>query len=133
MYEGSNRDALISGRLPMTIVTAIVSPTARPKPSMIAPAMPGAPPASTTRVVSQRVAPKASAASRCETGTAASTSRMTAETIGVTMIASMTPPVRSPRPVAVPRKSGSQPNQLCKGGSTCSRMKGASTKMPHSP
>src|SRR5919202_1226281 len=91
VYEGSKSEALISGRLPMTIVTAIVSPTARPKPSMIAPAMPGAPLASTIRVVSHFVAPKASAASRCETGTAASTSRTTAVIIGVTMMASMQP------------------------------------------
>ena len=49
-----------SGLLPMTIVTAIVSPSARPRPRMIAPMMPGPgerqdrPP-----VVSQRVAPRA--------------------------------------------------------------------------
>src|SRR5205807_572542 len=37
---GANSDAEILGLLPITIVTAIVSPSARPKPSMTAPMMP---------------------------------------------------------------------------------------------
>ena len=86
----------------MTIVTAIVSPIARPRPRMTAPAIPGAPFTNTTMVVSHFVAPSASAASRCVLGTAASTSRTTAEIIGVIMIAKITPPVSSPIPVIGP-------------------------------
>jgi hypothetical protein len=40
VYCGANSDAEIRGLLPITIVTAIVSPSARPKPSMTAPTMP---------------------------------------------------------------------------------------------
>ena len=40
VYCGANSDAEILGLLPITIVTAIVSPSARPKPSMTAPTMP---------------------------------------------------------------------------------------------
>jgi hypothetical protein len=101
----------------MSMVTAIVSPTARPRPRMTAPAMPGPPLAKTTRVVSHFVAPSASAASRCESGTAASTSRTTAEMIGVIMMARMTPAVSSPVPVSTgPWKSGSHPKNFCSGG-----------------
>jgi hypothetical protein len=39
-YPGSKREVPAFGRLPMTIVTAIVSPSARLSPRMIAPAMP---------------------------------------------------------------------------------------------
>src|SRR6266849_1307055 len=65
VYEGLNNEARISGRLPITIVTAIVSPIARPRPRITAPAIPGAPFPKTTSVVSHLVAPTASAASRC--------------------------------------------------------------------
>ena len=40
VYEGANKEALISLRLPITIVMAIVSPNARPKPRMVAPTKP---------------------------------------------------------------------------------------------
>ena len=40
VYCGANSDALIFGLFPMTIVTAIVSPSARPNPSITAPTMP---------------------------------------------------------------------------------------------
>jgi hypothetical protein len=40
VYAGANSDAEISGRLPMTIVTAMVSPRARPSPKMMPPMMP---------------------------------------------------------------------------------------------
>ena len=63
-------------RLPMTIVTAIVSPSARPRPRMIAPKMPErARGKNDVRIVSQAVAPRASAPSRSALGTARSTSR----------------------------------------------------------
>src|SRR5262249_1752912 len=35
--DGANSDAAISARLPITMVTAIVSPSARPRPRMMAP------------------------------------------------------------------------------------------------
>ena len=41
------------------------------------------------RIISQRVAPRARAASRCDRGTASSTSRDTAEMYGSTMMARM--------------------------------------------
>ena len=60
----------------MSIVTAIVSPSARPSPRMTPPMMPERAYGSTaSRIISHRVAPSASAASRCERGTASSTSR----------------------------------------------------------
>ena len=37
VYPGLKRDAAICGVLPITIVTAIVSPRARPKPRITAP------------------------------------------------------------------------------------------------
>ena len=55
-----------AGLLPMTIVTAIVSPSARPRPRMTAPTIPERAYGRTAFVtVSQRVAPRASIASRC--------------------------------------------------------------------
>ena len=39
-YPGANNEARIVGEFPMTIVTAIVSPSARPSPSMVAPTIP---------------------------------------------------------------------------------------------
>ena len=55
----------------MTIVTAIVSPSARPSPRIMPPMMPERAYGSTaSQIISQRVAPSASAASRCERGTA---------------------------------------------------------------
>ena len=40
VYCGAKRDSDTCGVLPITMVTAIVSPRARPKPSMIDPTMP---------------------------------------------------------------------------------------------
>ena len=73
----------ISRRLPMTIVTAIVSPSARPRPRMIAPKMPARGGLEhRERIISQRVAPSASAASRWARGTALKTSREIDEIVG---------------------------------------------------
>jgi hypothetical protein len=77
---------------PMTMVTAMVSPMARPRPRMAAPAIPDLDRGSTaTRSISQRVIPSASAASFSSAGAVAKTSRQMAVTIGSTMIASTTP------------------------------------------
>src|SRR5262249_27010157 len=39
-YPGAKSDARMVGEFPITIVTAMVSPRARPRPSMVAPTMP---------------------------------------------------------------------------------------------
>ena len=79
----------------MTIVTAIVSPIARPRPSIAAPEMPAREYGSTAmRIISQRVAPSASAASLSCGGTVAMTSREMAETIGRIMIARISPAMK---------------------------------------
>ncbi len=78
--------------MPITSTTAIVSPSARPRPSIAPPVMPGREYGSTAmRIISQRVAPSASAASLCSAGTVAITSRAIAETIGRIMIARISP------------------------------------------
>src|ERR1041384_3814067 len=65
VYAGWNNETPMSWRLPITIVTAIVSPSARPRPRINPPTSPGRPYGSTAdRTASQRVAPIASAASR---------------------------------------------------------------------
>jgi len=40
VYPGASSDAMISGRLPITIVTAMVSPRARPSARKTDPAIP---------------------------------------------------------------------------------------------
>src|SRR2546422_1968772 len=61
----SKSEMEIALRFPIVIVTAIVSPTARPRPRMIAPKIPARAYRRTAmRVVSQRVAPRLKAASR---------------------------------------------------------------------
>ena len=82
----------IVGALPITSTTAIVSPIARPSPSIAPPVIPGRAYGSTDiRIISQRVAPSASAASLFSSGTVAMTSREIAETIGRIMIARIRP------------------------------------------
>src|SRR5439155_14810290 len=78
VYAGCSSETPISWRFPITIVTAIVSPRARPSPRMIAPISPARPYGTTAvQTASQRVAPMPSAASRWLAGTASSTSRPT--------------------------------------------------------
>src|SRR6266852_2292102 len=75
-YPGENNEALIVGVFPMTMVTAIVSPSARASAKKIDPMIPVRANGTTTfQVDSQRVAPNASAASRWSLGTDISTSR----------------------------------------------------------
>ncbi len=96
-----------------TIATAIVSPRARPRPSMEAEMMPGRPNGRTAVwIISQRVAPRASAASSCSFGVCRKTSRQSAVTIGRIMTARTTATVKIVRPVPEtgPAKSGNQPN-----------------------
>ena len=63
------------------------------------------------RIISQRVEPRASAASSCSTGVCRKISRQMAVMIGMTMTASTMPAVRIVRPVleASPENSGNQP------------------------
>ena len=75
---GREQEAWILGSLPITIVTAMVSPKARARPRKIDPKMPSLAYGTTTcHVDSHWVAPSASAASRCSRGTASSDSRET--------------------------------------------------------
>ena len=105
--------------LPISIATAIVSPTARPKPSIIAPNMPDLPYFSTQRfVTSHFVAPMLYAPSRMELGTAVRTSFEIDAIVGIIIIAKMTPAVRMPKPVGVPLNIGIQSRYLDNGIST---------------
>jgi hypothetical protein len=115
--------------------TAMVSPSARPRPSMAAETMPDRPNGRTAiRIISQRVAPRASAASSCSRGAWRNTSRHTAVMIGRIIAARTTPTVRMTRggEAAGPANSGTQPNvpaSHCHAGSS----RGASQMAPHRP
>ena len=79
---------------PTTNATAIVSPIARPSPMSTAPTIPPLLCGNTEpRIISQRVAPSATAASFWEVGTVANTSRVIEVMIGVIISATMTPAV----------------------------------------
>src|SRR3954466_14237636 len=95
---------------PITWVTAIASPSARPRPSITAAPMPGFDEESTTPLtISQRVAPSASAPSSSSSGTLRKSSRQTLATIGTTMIARIRPAMKMPLDCGVPPKSGRHP------------------------
>src|SRR6058998_1540494 len=130
----SKSEMEIALRFPIVIVTAIVSPTARPRPRMVAPKIPArAYRRTATRVVSQRVAPRLKAASRWLSGTARRASRETAEMVGMIMTARMTPAVNLSVPMGFPWKMGRNPKMLWTTGSTEARMAGPRTKIPHNP
>ena len=77
-YPGEKSELLMVGVLPMTMVTATVSPRARAKARNIEPMMPARANGTTTfQVDSQRVEPSARAASRWSRGTAIRISRET--------------------------------------------------------
>jgi hypothetical protein len=72
--------------------TAIVSPRARPRPSMVAPIAPPLPNGSTThRIIPQRVAPSANAPSRSPAGACEKTSRITEQAMGAAIMATTIP------------------------------------------
>ena len=75
--------------------------------------------------------------SRWVSGTARSTSRETAVTVGRIMIARMTPATSMSRPTAGPVNraptTGSGPKVFFKNGSSPERITGARMKNPHSP
>src|SRR6266496_1869927 len=93
-------------RLDRMSITAIVSPSARPRPSIAPLIKPGRPCGSTaSRIISQRVAPSAQAASMFSVGVRSKTSRPIAVTIGKIITASTTPPLK-----IVPRSTFSSLN-----------------------
>ena len=133
-YPGWNSERRASGRFPMTIVTAIVSPNARPRPRIVAPKMPGMQCCPITiRSISQRVPPSESTASFCLWGTVASTSRLTDRMNGMIMIERRTPPASMLGPYTGPLKRGIQPRYFVTGFMSPSRRTGTRTKIPHSP
>ncbi len=109
--------------LPMTSVAAIVSPIARPSPSITAPTSPALLCGQTAaEIISQRVAPSASAASLSVVGVVSITSRDSDVMIGVIMMARMIPAVAYEpcRPSAGPiTRSPHRPNTT--DGTTASR------------
>ena len=86
------------------------------------------------RIISQRVAPSASAPSWRRRGVWANTSRATAETIGRIITASTTPTTSIVRPVteAGPANSGIQPRWFS-SHSISPTAAGPRTKIPQSP
>src|SRR5690606_17199020 len=88
-FDGVSTAKVMPPDADSTMATAMVSPSARPRPSMEAETTPGRPKGSTAvRIISHRVAPSASAASSCSTGVCRNTSRLSAVMIGSTMTAS---------------------------------------------
>ncbi len=84
-----------------TIATAMVSPSALPRPSIAAEMIPGRPNGSTAiLIISHLVAPRARAASSWSVGVCKKISRISAAIIGSTMIASTIPTVSIVLPVA---------------------------------
>ena len=81
------------------MVTAIVSPNARPRPRIAAPTIPERDRGNAARRnISQLVAPNASAPSFSATGAVSKTSRQIAVTMGSTMIARTTPAANTEYP-----------------------------------
>src|SRR5215207_8758845 len=95
---------------PITCVTAIASPIARPRPRITAAPIPAFDEESTTpRTISQRVEPSASAASSSSLGTLRNSSRQMLATIGTTMIASTSEATKIPLEPGLPLKMGRKP------------------------
>src|SRR5919199_805688 len=134
----ANRLGVIWVAAPTVSATAMVSPMARPRPSMTAPTMPPKLCGKTApRIISHRVAPSAHAACFSDSGTVANTSRMIDVTIGMIMMATMMPAVMNPRPVetgcpnSVP-STGTSPRPLWTAWYTLTSA-GPITMMPNSP
>jgi hypothetical protein len=117
------------------MVTAIVSPRARPSPS-IEPLITADLPNGRTvmRIISQRVAPSARAPSSRRRGVWEKTSRAMAETIGRIITASTRPAVSIVRPVtdAGPLKKGMK-LRFPTSQSSIGTIAGPSTKIPQRP
>ena len=103
---GSKIESGMMAAPPATISTTMVSPMARDMPSMTAVPMPDSAEGMTTRIsVSQRVAPRASDASRSVRGTANSASSATEQMVGTLMNASMSAAFNRLSPVSAPNQS----------------------------
>ena len=110
--NSENDQGVPSASLETRKVTAMVSPSARPRASIEAEMTPGRPNGRTAvRIISHRVAPSASAPSLWVTGVWANTSRDRAVTIGSTMI-DRTMPMKKMVPPLIPvvENSGNQPS-----------------------
>jgi hypothetical protein len=130
---GSRIEVGIRFVFPMTIVTAIVSPSARPSARITAPRIPGLAASRATAIDSAWVAPSASDASRSVFGVARSTSREMETTVGTTMMPRMIPAFRMPIPKGAPLKRGMNPRFAMSHGSIVERRKGARMKKPQMP
>src|SRR5579862_1155167 len=138
VVPGASSEVEIRWALPITNVTAMVSPSARPRPSMMPPTTPIRVYGRTMlRTTSHVVQPTAYADSLSTDGTISNTSRITAATNGITITARMMPAVSTPRPVGAPSNSGPishrLPNVAVRNGSTWSAKNGANTNSPHMP
>ena len=95
-----NTFGVICADAPITRATAMVSPMARPRPSMTAPTMPPKLCGNTAPlIISHLVAPSASAACLSEAGTVANTSRVIDVMMGTIMMATIRPAVMKLRPL----------------------------------
>ena len=134
-FSGVNSLKVMTPVAESTMATAIVSPSARPRPSIDADTMPLRPKGKTAmRIISHRVAPSASAASSWRTGVCRKISRQIAVMIGTTITARTIAAVKIVRPVldTGPAKSGNQPMFSTSQAYTgCTA--GASTMMPQRP
>ena len=111
VLAGAKSERLIWLELPISIARAIVSPSARPKPSTSAPKMPVAAVGSMTlRIASHLVVPSPYAASLTRYGTRRRASWETAATVGRIMIASTSEAGASPGPLSVLPKKGIHPS-----------------------
>src|ERR1700754_5156822 len=103
---GANSDELILWELPITKVTAMVSPRARPRASMAPPTTPVEQKGRQTfHITSQLVEPRPYEASFNTLGTVSSTSRVTAEMKGRIMMERIRPAVKMPMPKVEPPNS----------------------------
>ncbi|GBQ06643.1 hypothetical protein AA15669_1027 [Saccharibacter floricola DSM 15669] len=111
VLRGAKSDHPTEVTLPITKVTAIVSPNARPIPKTIAPIIPlrdhGA---MIFHMTSQRVAPSPYALSRSIGGTAPNTSHITAVMKGAIITARTMPDVITPVPIGGPFNNGPKIN-----------------------
>ena len=121
LLAASNSDKLLSWlKLPITKVTAMVSPKARPRPSMMPPTTPVLVYGSTTlNTTSQVVEPSAYADSFSMVGVTSNTSRITEAMNGMIMIARMMPADKMPMPTGAPDtnvlSTGTSANSFCSG------------------
>src|SRR5262249_5135039 len=109
VLAGENSERLSWFELPISIASAMVSPSARPNARTNAPKMPVDAVGSMTRkIASQRVAPMPYAASFSRYGTKRNASWETAATVGTIMMASTSAAGKRPGPLSVVPNSGIQ-------------------------